>query len=64
MLRPQQPCCKLAVTKDFNIQCGHEWDNSIAVPLGEPKSGGEWRRPYKDPGSYEGGTFIDPPFKS
>ncbi|PNW72358.1 hypothetical protein CHLRE_16g672049v5 [Chlamydomonas reinhardtii] len=63
--RQQPPCCNLTVPnpKSSVIQCGHDWQDHIETPFGDPMGGGEWRRPYPDPGTYEGGTFVDEPFE-
>ncbi|KAG2488696.1 hypothetical protein HYH03_012697 [Edaphochlamys debaryana] len=59
--RTQQPCCNLTIPLKGFTQCGHEWKDEIELPFGNPQSGGAWDRPYPDPGSYEGGTYLDEP---
>ncbi|PNH02334.1 hypothetical protein TSOC_011711 [Tetrabaena socialis] len=59
--RPMQPCCSLNITSKYIIQCGHPWPNEPLLPYGDPLSGGLWRRPYPDSGTYEGGSFLDEP---
>ncbi|KAG2494960.1 hypothetical protein HYH03_006895 [Edaphochlamys debaryana] len=61
--RQQPPCCNFTMPAKAVIQCGHPWKDEIETPYGEPGNGGEWARPYPDPGSYEGGTYLDPPLE-
>ncbi|GIL86258.1 hypothetical protein Vretifemale_14600 [Volvox reticuliferus] len=59
--RPQEPCCGLDATTKGVLHCAHPWTNRIELPYGDPQSGGEWHRPYPDPGTHIGGTYLDFP---
>lgn len=62
--RPQNACCGLNVTEKGVLHCSHAWENPVELPFGDPQSGGVWRRPYPDPGTHDGGTFLDFPQES
>ncbi len=51
------PCCKLAVA-DRVVTCGHPWNVSAAVPVGNPVQGTAWDKAYPDPGVYVGGEVF------
>ncbi|GFR47810.1 hypothetical protein Agub_g9587 [Astrephomene gubernaculifera] len=63
-LRQHPPCCSLGMSSKNTMECGHPWNNTVELPFGDPMNGGEWRRPYPDPGTYEGGTYLDAPFET
>lgn len=52
----QPPCCKLLLDDQQQIHCAHPWNVSTDMPLGDPVAGGEWKKPYADPGVFVGGT--------
>lgn len=45
--------------RNNQYMCGHDWPISLELPIGNPINGREWVKPFKDPGSYEGGTHVD-----
>lgn len=61
--RQQPPCCSLQQSAKGVLACGAGWEDSPELPEGDPLNGGPWKRSWPDAGTYEGGTYVDAPFR-
>jgi hypothetical protein len=57
--RWHQPCCSLALNAKHQMVCGHAWNVTPDMPLGNTVHGGKWLGGKPDPGKFKGGTVFE-----
>lgn len=59
--RVQPPCCSIILSttkgRGDGYTCGHPWEATWKLPVGDPTTGGPWRKVKPDTGSYVGGDL-------